>query len=66
MYKAIRKSSRNKPEEMVVETENGITIEDMSTKIVTPWFEKAFKAVNQTEYPEVTPKDMNDYSQEMK
>ncbi len=27
-------------------------------KIVTDWFKKAFKAENQTEFPEVPPKEM--------
>ncbi len=62
MYKAIRKSK----DAIVVETEYGITTnEKESMKIVTDWFETAFKAENQTEFPDVLPKEKN-HSEEMK
>ncbi len=60
IHQQIRKSSRSKTKEsIVVERENGITTnEEESMKIVTDWFEKAFKAENQTEFPEVPPQEM--------
>ncbi len=60
MFKAISKSSMSKPKEaIVVETENGNTTnEEESMKIVTDWFERVFKAENETKFLEVPPKEM--------
>ena len=60
MYKAIRKSIRNKPkQDIAIETENGITVnEEESILIVSDWFERAFNADNQNMFPDVTPTEM--------
>ena len=60
MYNAIRNSNRNKPkEEIVVDTENGITTnKEEAIKIVTNRFNKTFNAENQSNFPEIPPKEM--------
>ena len=60
MYKAIGKTIRCKPKEAVlVETDSGVTAnEEIENEKITDFFQKLFNLENQTEIPEIQPKEM--------